>query len=232
MEPLFEEAGKSTTNGINKQTKWFQKRQVSIEIIMPSKQSRPSYSYFVYLYPSENNMNRPATYNFQITDRIATFAQIMGSSSVIMQAIKRAKTMAQTHNPIWITGEEGSGKQLFCQAIHSASESAGDALYIVPCEQLSEEEQEAVLFGTDDYPGLLFKESVGTICLDNIQHVSQQLQRKLLSTMTTGMHARLIVTTSHPIKLMLKRRNGRILCPRVHGYVHESPATTRKIGRY
>lgn len=209
IDPIWsrylEEAGKRTIAGVNKQTKWFQRRQVSIEIIVPSKQSRPSYSYFVYLYPSENTSNSPATYNFQITDRIATFAQVMGSSSVIMQAIKRAKAMAQTRNPIWITGEEGSGKQLFCQAIHSASNRAGDALYIIPCEQLSDEEQEAVLLGTEDYPGLLFKESVGTICLDNIQHVSPQLQRKLLSTMTTGTHARLIVTTSHPIKLMLKK---------------------------
>jgi propionate catabolism operon transcriptional regulator len=209
IDPIWsrylEEAGKRTTGGVNKQTKWFQRRQVSIEIIVPSKQSRPSYSYFVYLYPSENTSNSPATYNFQLTDRIATFAQVMGSSSVIMQAIKRAKAMAQTRNPIWITGEEGSGKQLFCQAIHSASKRAGDALYIIPCEQLSEEEQESVLLGTEDYPGLLFKESVGTICLDNIQHVSPQLQHKLLSTMTTGTHARLIVTTSHPIKLMLKK---------------------------
>ncbi|MEC0267091.1 sigma-54-dependent Fis family transcriptional regulator [Paenibacillus anseongense] len=209
IDPIWsrylEEAGKGTTSGVNKQTKWFQKRQVSIEIIVPSKQNRLSYHYFIYLYPSENQLNSTATYNFQITDRIATFAQVMGSSSVIMQAIKRAKAMAQTRNPIWISGEEGSGKQLFCQAIHSASESAGDALYIIPCEQLSEEEQEAVLLGTDDYPGLFFKESVGTICLDNIQHVSQRLQRKLLSTMTTGTNVRLIVTTSHPIKLMLKK---------------------------
>ncbi|MDU0200751.1 PrpR N-terminal domain-containing protein [Paenibacillus sp. MAH-36] len=209
IDPIWsrylEEAGKGTTSGVNKQTKWFQKRQVSIEIIVPSKQNRLSYHYFIYLYPSENQLNSTATYNFQITDRIATFAQVMGSSSVIMQAIKRAKAMAQTRNPIWISGEEGSGKQLFCQAIHSASESAGDALYIIPCEQLSEEEQEAVLLGTDDYPGLLFKESVGTICLDNIQHVSQRLQRKLLSTMTIGTNVRLIVTTSHPIKLMLKK---------------------------
>ncbi|MGQ7887639.1 PrpR N-terminal domain-containing protein [Paenibacillus sp. WC2504] len=209
IDPIWsrylEEAGKGTTSGVNKQTKWFQKRQVSIEIIVPSKQNRLSYHYFIYLYPSENQLNTTATYNFQITDRIATFAQVMGSSSVILQAIKRAKAMAQTRNPIWISGEEGSGKQLFCQAIHSASESAGDALYIIPCEQLSEEEQEAVLLGTDDYPGLLFKESVGTICLDNIQHVSQRLQRKLLSTMTIGTNVRLIVTTSHPIKLMLKK---------------------------
>ncbi|MBA2941139.1 PrpR N-terminal domain-containing protein [Paenibacillus sp. CGMCC 1.16610] len=209
IDPIWsrylEEAGKGTTSDVNKQTKWFQKRQVSIEIIVPSKQNRLSYQYFIYLYPSENQLNSTATYNFQVTDRIATFAQVMGSSSVIMQAIKRAKAMAQTRNPIWISGEEGSGKQLFCQAIHSASESAGDALYIIPCEQLSEEEQEAVLLGTDDYPGLLFKESVGTICLENIQHISQRLQRKLLSTMKTGTNVRLIVTTSHPIKLMLKK---------------------------
>lgn len=210
IDPMWgrylEEAGKSSTVGVTKQTKWFQKRQVSIEIVVPPpKLSSPSYRYFVYLYPTSDKINSPATYNFQITDRIATFAQIMGSSTVILQAIKRAKALAQTRNPIWITGEEGSGKQLFCQAIHAASQSSGDALYILPCDQLSEEEQESVLLGTDDLPGLLFKESVGTICLENIQHVSLQLQRKLLSAMTTGTHARLIVTTSHPIKLMLKK---------------------------
>lgn len=201
----LEEASKSPADGANKQTKWFQKRQVSIEIIVPSLQSHAGYKYLVYLYSSEGKMNSPATFNFQITERIASFAQIMGSSSVIVQAIKRAKTMALTLHPIWITGEEGSGKQLFCQAIHSASPNSTDELYIIPCEQLSEAELDAVLFGTNIYPGLLFKESVGTICLDQIQHAGSALQQKLLSTLTTGIHARLIVTCPHPIKLMLKK---------------------------
>ncbi|MDR6879872.1 PrpR N-terminal domain-containing protein [Bacillus sp. 3255] len=209
IDPIWsrylEEAARTNTQSAKQQTRWFQKKQVSIEIIVPPEMPAASYRYFVYLYAAEANTNNPATYNFQVTDRIATFAQIMGSSSVILQSIKRAKALSQTKEAIWISGEEGSGKQLFSQAIHSASPFSGDELYILPCDQLSQEEQTAVLLGTDIYPGLLFKESVGTICLDHVQHVNPSLQRKLLEAMKQGMHARLIVTSPHPIKLMLKK---------------------------
>lgn len=209
IDPIWsrylEEAAKNNVNSANQQTKWFQKKQVSIEITVSPKHAVSSCRYFVYLYASESHMNNPATFNFQVTDRIATFAQIMGSSSVILQSIKRAKALAQSQEAIWISGEEGSGKQLFCHAIHSASRLSGEELYILPCDQLSDEEQEAVLLGTELYPGLLFKESVGTICLDNVQHVSLPMQQKLLSAMSADRHARLIVTSPHPIKLMLKK---------------------------
>lgn len=201
----LEEAAKSGADTAKHQTKWFQKRQVSIEIVVPSKRSRHSSQYFVYLYPSEDKTNRPVSRSFEITGRIATFAQIMGSSSAISQTIKKAKAMAQTAKPIWISGEAGSGKKLLCQAIHSWGAQSGDELYILPCDQLSAEELEQLLFGTDDYPGLLFKESVGTICLDRIKEVSRSLQGRLLSAMQAGTPARLIVTTLHPLKLMLKK---------------------------
>jgi DNA-binding NtrC family response regulator len=61
------------------------------------------------------------------------------------------------------------------------------------------------LFGTETAPGLLFMESVGTICLQQIQHVSQHLQRKLLAAMQAGTHTRMMVTSLTPIKILLKK---------------------------
>jgi|GEM_PF-355348 len=201
----LEEASRLQSDTAKKQTRWFQRRQISIEIIVPEQQSKMNCKFFIYLYGAQSKQDSAAIGSFEVTERIATFAQIMGSSSTIQQTIKRAKTMAQAELPVWIAGEAGSGKKLICQAIHSASSHASDELHIIPCDQLSKEEQAAILWGTDAYPGLLFKESVGTICLEQIQHLSTPLQRKMLTVMQGGTHARLIVTSSLPIKLMVKR---------------------------
>ncbi|MFC5452905.1 sigma-54-dependent Fis family transcriptional regulator [Paenibacillus aestuarii] len=201
----LEEATRLQADTAQKQTRWFQRRQINIEIIVPAEQSKTNCKFFIYLYPAQTKQDSTVISSFEITERIAAFAQIMGSSSPIQQTIKRAKTMAQSDLPLWIAGEAGSGKKLFCQAIHSASSHASDELHIIPCDQLSEEEQAAMLFGTDVTPGLLFKESVGTICLEQIQQLSLALQRKLLTVMQAGTQARLIVTSIQPIKLLLKR---------------------------
>ncbi|MFC5653343.1 PrpR N-terminal domain-containing protein [Paenibacillus solisilvae] len=200
----LEEVSKSDVTSVNKQkTKWFHKRQLKIEIVVPS--IAIEHTYLVYMYPQENSVKNPVSSVFEVSDRIATFAQVIGSSFIIQQTIKRAKALAQTDKPIWITGEAGSGKRLFSQAIHSASKQNSDGLYVLPCSTLTETEQESILFGTDIAPGLLYMESVGTICLQEIQHVSQDLQRKLLAAVQAGTHTHLIVTSLLSIKILLKK---------------------------
>jgi propionate catabolism operon transcriptional regulator len=200
----LEEVTKSDVISINKQkTKWFHKHQLKIEIVIPSISIE--HTYLVYMYPIEENDKNPVSSAFEVTDRIATFAQVIGSSFIIQQTIKRAKALAQTNKPIWIAGEAGSGKYLFAQAIHAASEQNGEGLYVLPCGTLTETEQDSILFGTDSAPGLLYMESVGTLCLQQIHHVSQHIQRKLLAAVQAGAQTRIIVTSLLPIKILLKK---------------------------
>lgn len=208
IDPIWghylEEVAKNDTVSENQQkTKWFYKRQMKVEFVMPAMAKEQTY--LVYMYPLENHGKNPISSTFEVTGRIATFAQVIGSSITIQQTVKRANSLAQTEKPIWIVGEAGSGKSLFSQAIHSASAQSGDALYVIPCNKLTESEQESILFGNETTPGLLYMESVGTVCLQQIQHTSQYLQQKLLAAMQGGAHPRLIVTSLLPVKALLKK---------------------------
>lgn len=199
----LDELSKSGQNPLEHKTKWFHKGKLKIEIVVPSRAME--HAYLVYMYPLEDSVKNPVSSAFEVTDRIATFAQVIGSSLIIQQTIKRAKALAQTDKPIWIVGEAGSGKTLFAHAIHSASKQSGDGLYVLPCNTLTETEQESILFGSDTAPGLLDMDSVGTICLQQIQHVSPLLQRKLLDAMQAGAHARILVTSLLPIHSLVKK---------------------------
>ncbi len=50
---------------------------------------------------------------------IYTFANIIGSDTKFVNAIKTAKMAANSPSPVMIYGETGTGKELFAQAIHN-----------------------------------------------------------------------------------------------------------------
>lgn len=155
-----------------------------------------------YLKPDDHLSGRALTH---VQARVATFAQIIGSSDEIRQTIKRAKAFAKTDKNIWITGEGGSGRSLFAQAIHSASRRNQVAFFRLSCG-LDEDELEGVLFGTDE-PGLLDSPLAGTIYLEDIWQMSERLQQKLLQKLRNGTRQRIIVSSSVPgMKLVKQER--------------------------
>lgn len=156
-----------------------------------------------YLKPDDHLSGKGLTH---VQTRVATFAQIIGSSDEIRHTIKRAKAYAKTDKNIWITGEGGSGRSLFAQAIHSASRRNQVGFYRLSCG-LDEAELEGVLFGTGGEPGLLDSPLAGTIYLEDIRQMSERLQRKLLQKLRNGTRQRIIVSSSVPgMKLVKQER--------------------------
>ena len=89
-----------------------------------------------------------------------------------------------------LTGETGTGKEVFAQAIHHASPRAKGAFVAVNCSAFSKELLESELFGhragsftgaTKDKKGLFEEADKGTLFLDEIGSLSYHLQAKLLS---------------------------------------------------
>lgn len=126
---------------------------------------------------------------------ISSFDNIIGKSKVLQSAINLAKKVATTDVPVLITGETGTGKEVFAQAIHNASKRKEKAFVAVNCSAFSHELLESEIFGhkagsftgaTKDKKGLFEEANNGTIFLDEIGEMSFDLQAKLLRVLETG----------------------------------------------
>ena len=68
----------------------------------------------------------------------ATFTSIIGGSTAITQAVKRAKKYASVNSTVLITAPSGCGKELFAQSIHNASPRAKGPFVVINCAALPE----------------------------------------------------------------------------------------------
>lgn len=124
-----------------------------------------------------------------------TFEMILGTSPALQRAIELARKVAQTDVPVLLTGETGTGKELFAQAIHMASKREAQPFMAVNCSAFSKELLESELFGycagaftgaTTEKKGLFEAADKGTLFLDEIGEMNFELQAKLLRVLETG----------------------------------------------
>ncbi|OON92755.1 MAG: hypothetical protein ATN32_09450, partial [Candidatus Epulonipiscium fishelsonii] len=119
-----------------------------------------------------------------------TFKSIIGESYAIQQTINDAYKYSQANSNILIIGETGTGKELFAQSIHNASNRKKGPFVAINCAALPENLLETELFGYVEgaftgalkggKAGLFELANNGTIFLDEINEVSLSLQSKLL----------------------------------------------------
>lgn len=119
-----------------------------------------------------------------------TFDDIAGESPAICQARNMARKMAATNGTVCITGETGTGKELFAQAIHNCSPRRGKPFIAINCAAIPDELLESELFGYADGAftgarkggkiGLFEFAHGGTLFLDEVEGMSRALQIKLL----------------------------------------------------
>lgn len=123
------------------------------------------------------------------------FDKVLGESKAIQQAIELAKKVAPTNTTVLITGETGTGKEVFAQAIHQASERKVKTFVALNCAAFGKEILESELFGykagaftgaVKDKKGLLEEANNGTLFLDEIGEMSLELQAKLLRVIENG----------------------------------------------
>ena len=124
-----------------------------------------------------------------------SFDRIVGDSEVLRRAVDLARKVAVTGTSVLLTGETGTGKEVFAQAIHHASPRAKGAFVAVNCSAFSKELLESELFGhragsftgaTKDKKGLFEEADKGTLFLDEIGEMPVELQAKLLRVLECG----------------------------------------------
>ena len=119
-----------------------------------------------------------------------TFEDIRGSSTALKNTITWARSFAATDSPILLMGETGTGKELFAQAIHSASPCGPGPFVAINCASLPPSLLESELFGHEEgaftgarrsgKQGLFELANNGTIFLDEISEMDHYGQTRLL----------------------------------------------------
>jgi two-component system NtrC family response regulator len=122
------------------------------------------------------------------------FDQIIGKSPLILQAKKLAEKVALTDAAVLLTGETGTGKEVFASAIHEGSDRKKNNFVAINCSAFSKEILESELFGHKqgaftgalrDKKGLIEEANGGTLFLDEIGEMPIELQAKLLRVLET-----------------------------------------------
>ncbi len=115
--------------------------------------------------------------------------ELIGASKAIQQLKAAALMAAPSNSRIVITGEPGSGKEVLARLIHDNSKRAKKPFCILHSSNLSEEQLEVELFGTENKnfkkAGLLEKADHGTLYIDEISEMPIATQGKLLKFLQT-----------------------------------------------
>jgi DNA-binding NtrC family response regulator len=139
----------------------------------------------------------------RISDKYS-FDTIIGKSKGLEQVIDLAKKVSKTDSTVLLTGETGTGKEVFAQAIHENSNRVGKSFVALNCSTFSKEILESELFGhkqgsftgaIKDKKGFIEEANGGTLFLDEIGEMPLELQAKLLRVLETNEYIQIGDTT-------------------------------------
>jgi two-component system, NtrC family, response regulator len=114
---------------------------------------------------------------------------IVGDSPQIRSCLDMVAQAALSDINVLITGETGTGKELFAQAIHSNSVRSKNSFVVVDCAALPDTLVESLLFGhvkgsftgaEKDREGLIKQADGGTLFLDEVGELPLALQKAFL----------------------------------------------------
>jgi transcriptional regulator with PAS, ATPase and Fis domain len=121
--------------------------------------------------------------------RTSFASEVVGESPEILDALETIRRVAATDCSILITGETGTGKELFARAVHRGSNRKNRKFIPINCAAIPEQLLESELFGhikgaftgaVNARPGRFMSAHEGTIFLDEIGDLPLSAQAKLL----------------------------------------------------
>ncbi len=158
------------------------------------------------------------------------FENIVGTSPKMQAIYNLIAKVANTDSTILIQGESGTGKELVARALHFNSNRQHRPFVAINCSALPENLLESELFGhkkgaftgaVADKLGLFEEAQEGTIFLDEINSMNQQLQTKLLrvlqerqirrvgDTKSITINVRVVAATNEPLQDKIKEGSFR-----------------------
>ncbi len=179
---------------------------------------------FILLFSDVSKM-RQSVMRVDKKKNIITFDHILGECEAIKDARRQARQIAGYDVSVLLTGETGTGKDLFSQAIHTASERKDNLFMPLNCGAIPENLIESEMFGyekgaftgaSSGHPGKLEICKDGTLFLDEVGELPLATQVKLLRALENreiirvGGHTpiqvnpRIIAATHQDLPQMLK----------------------------
>ncbi|GEM_PF-145692 len=158
------------------------------------------------------------------------FSNIIGQSQSFLYSKMLAKKVAHTDTAVLLTGETGTGKEVFANAIHQESYRKKGNFLAINCSAFGKDVLESELFGhkkgaftgaLSDKKGLIEEARNGTLFLDEIGEMPLELQSKMLRVLENGefikmgdtkishSNFRLIAATNRDLKEESRRGNFR-----------------------
>jgi DNA-binding NtrC family response regulator len=137
---------------------------------------------------------------------------IVGESDVLLTCLGEVARAASTDAGVLITGETGTGKELFAKAIHKNSKRKANPFIAVDCGALPETLVEGTLFGHEKgaftgagkkQEGLIAQADGGTLMLDEVGDLPLPAQKSLLRTLQERSVRPLGGTTEIPVDFRL-----------------------------
>ena len=155
-----------------------------------------------------------------------TLADVVGDSPAIQATLKEADRFAKVSSNILIVGETGTGKELFAQGIHNASQRRDAPFVAINCAALAKNLLESELFGYAEgaftgavkggKPGMFEIAHTGTIFLDEISEIPLDLQGRLLRVIQERQIMRVGGDTVVPVDVRIICATNKPLSSEVH----------------
>ncbi len=156
----------------------------------------------------------------QVLKQLATRFGLIGESTVMVQAMSKLLQVAPTDLSVLITGETGTGKEVFAHAVHELSARKKAPFVSVNCGAIPETLLESELFGAEkgaftgsveQRKGFFETAHRGTIFLDEIGEMPIGTQVKLLRILESGEFSRLGSSDVHTVDVRVVAATNRDL---------------------
>jgi formate hydrogenlyase transcriptional activator len=148
------------------------------------------------------------------------FGDIVGESAALRRVLKEVETVAPTDSTVLIRGETGTGKELIARALHELSPRKGRTFVKLNCAAIPTGLLESELFGHEKgaFTGAITQKvgrfelaHQGTLFLDEVGDVPQELQPKLLRVLQEQEFERLGSTRTIKVEVRLAAATNRDL---------------------
>lgn len=148
------------------------------------------------------------------------FEDIIGQTNAMLYLMERIRHVAPTDATVLIQGETGVGKELVAGAVHRLSQRAGKSFLKVNCAALTPTLVESELFGHEAGAftgavkmrmGRFELAHGGTLLLDEIGELSEEVQAKLLRVLQEGQFERVGGSTTRRVDVRIIATTNRDL---------------------